>query len=195
MTQLVYLMGPSGSGKDSLLDALRDTSPPGLLVAHRYITRPANAGAENHIALSLQEFQQRKARQLFALDWQAHQTHYALGIEIDLWMQQGFTVIVNGSRAYLPVASARYRQALLPVCLHVSGEVLARRLTARGRESAEQIALRLQRAADYQHTLPSDCYRLNNDGHLAHTLAELLTLLGIRSAQAQPLSCPQDTPL
>ncbi len=177
MAKLIYVMGASGAGKDSLLDALRNTLPSGLLVAHRYITRPAHAGAENHVALSLDEFKQRKSHQLFALDWQAHQIHYALGIEIDFWMQQGLSVVVNGSRAHLAEAQARYGDNLLAVCLHVSGEVLAERLKTRGREAPEEIQQRLRRASQYQHNLPAKCYRLNNDGHLQETLAELLSLL------------------
>lgn len=56
MGKLILLMGPSGSGKDSLLAELRQQEPAQLLVAHRYITRAANAGNENHIALSEPEF-------------------------------------------------------------------------------------------------------------------------------------------
>ena len=52
MGKLIWLMGPSGSGKDSLLEVLRQQEHSDLLVAHRYITRPATAGCENHIALS-----------------------------------------------------------------------------------------------------------------------------------------------
>jgi len=200
MAKLVYVMGASGAGKDSLLDALRNKTPLGLLVAHRYITRPANAGAENHIALSLDEFHQRQAHGLFALDWQAHQTHYALGVEIDHWMQQGFSVVINGSRAHLAEAKARYGQALLPVCLHVSAQVLAERLHARGRETEHDIQLRLRRAADYQHSLPAECRLLNNDGRLQDTLAELLTLLSSLAVSPAPsnnptLVYPQDNAL
>jgi hypothetical protein len=54
--KLIWLVGPSGSGKDSLLAALRQREHPQLLVAHRYITRPFNAGSENHIALSERSF-------------------------------------------------------------------------------------------------------------------------------------------
>ena len=56
MGKLIWLMGPSGSGKDSLLAELRQREQTQLLVAHRYITRAASAGSENHIALSEQEF-------------------------------------------------------------------------------------------------------------------------------------------
>lgn len=54
--KLIWLVGASGSGKDSLLAALRQREHPQLLVAHRYITRSPNAGGENHIALSEREF-------------------------------------------------------------------------------------------------------------------------------------------
>lgn len=91
MARLIYLMGPSGAGKDSLLAALRADADSAPLVAHRYITRPADAGCENHIALSEPEFLRRRAKGLFALDWQAHQQHYAFGIEVDLWLLQGST--------------------------------------------------------------------------------------------------------
>lgn len=56
MGKLIWLMGPSGSGKDSLLAEIRLREQTQLLVAHRYITRDASAGSENHIALSEQEF-------------------------------------------------------------------------------------------------------------------------------------------
>lgn len=107
MARLIYLMGPSGAGKDSLLAALRADADSAPLVAHRYITRPADAGCENHIALSEPEFLRRRAKGLFALDWQAHQQHYAFGIEVDLWLLQGIDVAVNGSRAHLPQAQQR----------------------------------------------------------------------------------------
>lgn len=114
MARLIYLMGPSGAGKDCLLSALRNATPQNRVVAHRYITRPADAGAENHVALSKQEFIQRAEQGLFALHWQAHQHCYAIGIEINLWLQHGLDVLVNGSRAYLPEAQRRYRHQLLP---------------------------------------------------------------------------------
>ncbi|KEY57907.1 ribose 1,5-bisphosphokinase [Serratia sp. DD3] len=177
MAYLIYLMGASGSGKDSLLELLRAETTAGPLVAHRYITRPAELGGENHIALSEAEFMHRRAQKLFALDWQAHQYHYALGIEIDLWLRQGNDVVVNGSRAHLPQALSRYGSQLLPVCLQVSPTVLRQRLEQRGRENVAQIEQRLLRAANYQQSLPVSCHRLDNNGFLAETLDALLSLM------------------
>ncbi|KGT93065.1 ribonucleoside-triphosphate reductase [Erwinia typographi] len=175
MARLIWLMGASGSGKDSLLDALRETAPPGVLVAHRYITRAADAGGENHIALSETEFHRRREKGLFAIDWQAHQHHYALGVEIDLWLEQGLAVVVNGSRQHLPAVELRYGSRLLPVCLQVSPAVLVQRLRQRGREGEEQIAQRLRRAVEA--LPPASCMMLNNDGPLSQTLSQFLTLL------------------
>lgn len=44
---LVYVMGPSGAGKDSVLNRARAMLSADLpiLFAHRYITRPADSGA------------------------------------------------------------------------------------------------------------------------------------------------------
>ena len=177
MARLIYLMGASGAGKDCLLSALRAANPANIIVAHRYITRQANAGAENHVALSEQEFLLRAAQGLFALYWQAHQYRYGVGIEIDIWLQHGLDVVVNGSRAYLPEAQQRYPDQLLPLCLTVSPAILAQRMQQRGRENNEQINARLQRAQHYQQQLPLNCLQLSNDGELHHTLGQLQQLL------------------
>lgn len=174
MSRLIWLMGASGSGKDSLLDALRETAPPGLLVAHRYITRAADAGGENHVALSDAEFQRRQEKGLFAVHWLAHQHAYGVGVEIDLWLASGLDVVVNGSRHHLPVAQARYGDRLLPVCLTVSHDVLRARLRQRGRKGEADIAQRLRRA---QTAVPESCVIINNDGSLSQTLAQFVTLL------------------
>lgn len=112
--KLIWLMGASGSGKDSLLTELRQREQTQLLVAHRYITRAASAGSENHIALSEQEFFTRAGQNLLALSWHANGLYYGIGVEIDLWLHAGFDVVVNGSRAHLPQARARYQSARCP---------------------------------------------------------------------------------
>ncbi len=176
MTRLIWLIGPSGAGKDSLLAALRHQQIPELLVAHRYITRPADAGGENHIALSDAEFSQRAAGGLFALAWQANGYRYGLGIELDQWLATGMSVIVNGSRQHLPHAMERYGNQLLPVMLQVSNDVLRRRLETRGRETSDAIEQRLRRAGHFATHLPH-CAILNNDGSLLQSVTALIQLI------------------
>ena len=180
--KLIWLVGPSGSGKDSLLAALRQREHPQLLVAHRYITRPFTSGSENHVALSEQEFFTRDEQHLFALSWYANNTYYGIGVEIDLWLQAGFNVVANGSRAHLAQARARYADALLPICLEVTPEVLRQRLEQRGRENPQEIAQRLERAARYT---PTNCLMLNNDGSLSQSVDNFLSLLRRHDARHQ----------
>jgi ribose 1,5-bisphosphokinase len=183
---LIYLMGPSGAGKDSLIAALRRSRAAereNLLIAHRYITRPANArDSEQHIPLSEREFQARRRHGLVALDWRAHGCHYAVGVEMEAWMSKGFTVILNGSRQHLPTAKQKYADRLKPVCLTVSTETLKKRLAARNRENAEQIENRLRRALAYQDGLPDDCLYLCNEGDIADTTRHFLRLFRALSA-------------
>lgn len=182
MSKVVWLMGASGSGKDSLLTALRQQQHNRLLIAHRYITRPADAGCENHISLSEKEFTQRQQQGLFALSWQAHQQSYGVGVELDIWLEAGFDVVVNGSRQHLKQARERYGNALVPICLHVSTQVLRQRLEQRGRETPRQIEQRLQRAAFYAPGL-DECLILNNDGSLLQSVESFMRLVnGQRNA-------------
>lgn len=180
MSKMVWLMGPSGSGKDSLLTALRQQEHNRLLIAHRYITRAADAGCENHISLSEKEFTQRVEQGLFALSWQAHHQSYGIGVELDLWLESGIDVVVNGSRQHLKQARERYGEALVPICLHVSTDVLRQRLELRGRETPHQIEQRLQRAAFYAPDL-DDCLILNNDGSLVKSVELFIRLVNSQS--------------
>src|SRR5260370_9046962 len=96
---LVYVMGPSGAGKDSVMSRARALLPAEapVVFAHRYITRPVGAGGENHIALSPPEFALRRAHGLFAFHWQAHGNHYGIRRESYSWRTAGLTVVLSGS--------------------------------------------------------------------------------------------------
>jgi len=147
MARLIYIMGPSGCGKDALMaEARRRLSGEApVAFAHRYITRSADVGGENHVALSRAEFQMRLVRALFALHWESHGFAYGIGREIDLWLGQGLSVVMNGSRDALPGAVRAY-PALLPVLVTVPEDVLRKRLCSRGREHAEELEKRVARA-------------------------------------------------
>lgn len=168
MANLYYVIGASGAGKDSLIHYVKDHVPlhAPVVFAHRFITRPADAGGENHIALSTREFERRLKLGCFTMHWYSHQTYYGIGTEIDSWLSRGLDVVMNGSREYLPEALQRYAN-LIPVLISVHPTVLGARLTARGRETAEQIQRRLVQAVELEvDTQHPRLVRIENNGSL-----------------------------
>ncbi|GAA5157358.1 phosphonate metabolism protein/1,5-bisphosphokinase (PRPP-forming) PhnN [Viridibacterium curvum] len=171
--KLICVVGASGVGKDSLLAGLRSALTPDdrIVIAHRYITRAADAGGENHIALSEAEFQLRRNAGCFALHWQSHGLLYGIGREIELWLASGLSVVLNGSRGHLPSLRECYPQALV-VEITASEWVLRERLQSRGREDAAALDARLAR---HRELPPSDAdLRIANEGPLADTVDHLL---------------------
>ncbi|MDD5027937.1 MAG: phosphonate metabolism protein/1,5-bisphosphokinase (PRPP-forming) PhnN [Rhodoferax sp.] len=186
--RLIYVVGASGSGKDSLMAYARSSlAYEGQVVfAHRYITRAADAGGENHVALTPDEFESRRRAGLLAMHWQSHGYAYGIGIEINQWLAKGITVVVNGSRQYLETAAQRYCE-LLPVWVEVTPAVLRARLLARARESATEIEQRLARAP--QTALAVHCGKvIHNDGELRVAGDALVDL--IRGCHGAPRAMP-----
>ncbi len=144
---LVYVMGPSGAGKDFVLGRARAMLSIDLPIvfAHRYITRPANSGGENHVALSHAEFALRRAHGLFAFHWQAHGNDYGIGLEIHAWRGAGLIVVVSGSREHFRTLDDVDKDTV-PVLVTAPVERLKERLLKRGREDAAAAAGRLQRS-------------------------------------------------
>ena len=175
--RLIFLMGPSGSGKDSILEASREQlAAAGVEIARRVITRSSEARGEAAHGVTPQQFAALLAQGAFAMHWQANGLDYGIAVKVDAWLQAGRPVLVNGSRAYLAEARARYPD-LLAVLVEVSPEVLRERLLARGRETAAQIEQRLARNARLQHTSDPTVHVLDNSNRLETAVAGLFTLL------------------
>lgn len=175
--RLVLVTGPSGVGKDSLLDGAR-AAPAGhddIVFPRRVITRAAGLGGEDYIAVSEADFAAKAASGAFALHWPAHGLHYGIPASIDSDLAAGRQVVVNVSRGVIDAARAKYAN-LLVLSINASPDVLRPRLQQRGRESAADIEARLQRAAAYRLEGP-DVVTLNNDGPLAEGIAAFVALL------------------
>jgi len=162
--RLFYVVGASGAGKDSLLAYARERlAGSSIAFAHRYITRGQNAGGENHVALSEQEFEVRARHGDFAMHWTSNGHRYGIGTEIDHWLSRGRDVVVNGSREYMDGARLRYPEMVV-IWVRASAATLSARLSARGREDAGMIASRLSRAQRY--APPAGAIFIDNDGAL-----------------------------
>ncbi|CAM3902610.1 Ribose 1,5-bisphosphate phosphokinase PhnN [Pseudomonas reidholzensis] len=190
--RLIFLVGPSGSGKDSLIDAARaKLASQGIEIARRVITRSAEAKGESAQGVTPEQFEVMRKAGDFAMDWQANGLQYGIPAQIDDWLQAGRPVLVNGSRGYLAEARRRYPD-LLAIRLQVAPQVLRQRLMARGRETPEEIERRLQRGAQLQEGIDPQVQVLDNSTSLEHAVTALLDLLreqGLMKAPGQ--GCPR----
>ncbi|MDD2091760.1 phosphonate metabolism protein/1,5-bisphosphokinase (PRPP-forming) PhnN [Pseudomonas guariconensis] len=184
--RLIFLIGPSGSGKDSLIDAARvQLLENGVQVARRVITRSAESKGEAALSVSPEVFEQMCEDGEFAMHWQANGLQYGIPVQVNEWLSSGRHVLINGSRGYLPEARRRYLN-LLAIRLEVAPQVLRERLLARGRESVEQVEQRLARSALLQAGDDPDVHVLDNSTSLADTVKALLRLLVEEGVIAQP---------
>lgn len=182
--RLIFLMGPSGSGKDSLIDASRERLGEfGVEVARRVITRSPEAKGESALGVTPERFEAMRAAGEFALNWAANGLCYGIPAQVQECLAAGRSVLVNGSRGYLEEARRRYPD-LLAVGLTVQPGVLRQRLTARGRESAEEIEQRLARGTRLQ-AYDASVHVLDNSTALDEAVEGLFSVLRLEGVIGQ----------
>lgn len=173
--RLIVVVGPSGAGKDSLLSWLRARLP----VTHpvhwtrRTITRPVQAGGEDHESLDEAAFTAVLQTAGFALHWQANGLHYGIRHQELHPLSRGQWVMLNGSRAHL-AECAQVCPGMTVLHITADAQVLRSRLQHRGRESAAAIEARLQRAVELE--VPAGCRLLevHNNSTLEAAGSQLL---------------------
>lgn len=173
--RLVLIVGPSGAGKDTLIDGARRAAPAGVLFQQRDITRPEDAGGESHRSVTRNEFNVLEAAGGYALSWRANGLCYGVPATIDAELAAGRTVVVNGSRGSIDDARARFPNLLI-VSVTASPAVLRQRLALRGRETPIEIEARVERAGAFRVEGP-DVVELRNDGAPEAAVRVLLDLL------------------
>jgi ribose 1,5-bisphosphokinase len=178
---LILVVGPSGVGKDSIIAgaAALLSGEPRILFARRLITRPAQAGGEDHIAVSPAEFARRRNAGELMLHWSAHGLDYGLPGELATALKTQRSVVANVSRGVVAEARQRFAPAAV-IAITASPITLAARIAARGRESADDISSRLRRFG-----APVDAdVTIDNDGPLKAAVERFVAVL--RQAIGQP---------
>ncbi len=173
----VPVVGPSGAGKDSIMSYARErfADTPCVHFVRRVITRPCDPNSEAHDTLDEAGFRVAQAAGRFALSWDSHGLSYGIPHEVEARLAAGQVVIANLSRASVPEAILRFRR-VMPVLISVSPEILAERLARRGRETCEEIAARLARAAAAPNTAMR-CHVITNDDSLDEAGQAFVALL------------------
>jgi guanylate kinase len=166
---LFVLSAPSGAGKTTLCDALRQT--PDFVYSVSCTTRPPRAGeieGDDYHFLSEDDFCARVAAGEFLEHAKVHEHYYGtLRAPIVAELQNGVDVLIDvdiqGAAAIRSFDDKIIRQALCDVFIMPPDlEELRRRLTKRGTETGAQIESRIATAAremelwrDYRYTIIS----------------------------------------
>jgi ribose 1,5-bisphosphokinase len=183
----VAVAGPSGVGKDTLIRGVKErlAGDRRFVFARRIITRQGDC-TEDHDSVSESEFEVLRERGAFLLHWSANGLSYGLPAGLGFDINEGRIVIANVSRAVLPEIRQRFRRHLV---VHVTAtpEVLAARLSARGREDAAAQQARLARALAQDAGVRADV-TIDNSSNLSDSLLTFEEALK-RLASPLPVGC------
>jgi ribose 1,5-bisphosphokinase len=171
---LVLIVGPSGSGKDTLIRAARARieADSRYLFVRRVITRGKDEH-EDHEEVSAEEFAARSVRGAFALSWSAHGLSYGVPNTVASAVEDGRTAICNVSRTVIETARSRFA-CVMVIEISAPAEVLALRLSRRARETVEDQAGRLHRIMPAP--FRADVY-IENSGTIEHGTALLIAAI------------------
>lgn len=174
--RLVLVVGPSGAGKDTLIQGAREScaDDPSVVFPRRVVTRPSSA-AEDHDTMSDEAFKTAVADGAFALWWGAHGNQYGIPASIDADIRAGKTVICNVSRTIIEPARRKYAQ-VAGVLVTAPAGVLAARLAGRNRSSDGVVEARIARFAAVDQAFEPD-FEIQNTGRPAVGVRRLLNAI------------------
>lgn len=145
---LFLVVGPSGVGKDTLLNGAREAlEGTWFRFPRRVITRPADAGGEDHTPATDASFEDMVSSGAFLHHWQAHGLRYGIPGDVVSDLESGVNVVINTSRLEVE-AFRREVPRTVVIYINASADVIAARLRARGRETEEEINRRLKRIVE-----------------------------------------------
>lgn len=157
----VFVCGPSGAGKDSVIALARQAlaKRDDVVFARRMITRPAQQESD-HEPVTAAQFERLRDGGGLAWHWQAHGFDYAVPIRYARQVDWGRVVVVNGSREHVQGLSADPQVHC--VLVTAPPQQLATRLQQRGRDDAAAVSDRMARS-DRLEAVAADLV-IHNDG-------------------------------
>jgi phosphonate metabolism protein PhnN/1,5-bisphosphokinase (PRPP-forming) len=144
----VLVVGPSGAGKDTLLDGARAhlAHDAAFVFPRRVVTRVADS-SEQHASMSVTSFLAARNCGAFVFSWHAHGLFYGIDANVRTDVEGGRFAVINSSRGIISEARARFPNTKV-ILVDSPPEMRAERLARRGRETAEEIMRRLWRPVE-----------------------------------------------
>jgi guanylate kinase len=188
---LVFVLsGPSGVGKDSVMDCLRqeDLSLHYCVTATTRRQRPNEAHGVNHYFLDRGEFQVMiDTKEL--LEWAlVHENFYGVPLhEVRSAFARGYDPFMRVDVQGAASVRARLPDAILIFLAPESLEELSPRLRGRATETEEELAVRLANARCEMEALPNFDYVVTNrQGSLADSVAAVRAIVTAERSRVRP---------
>jgi ribose 1,5-bisphosphokinase len=142
----VFVVGPSGAGKDSLIGFARGAfaNDQRIIFPRRIVTR-ASSEHEDHDSMDETAFAQSEASSAFTLCWRAHGLGYAIPKSAREEVEAGKVAVCNISRRVVPWTRVHLPNVAV-VEVTAPAEILAARLAGRARLEDGDLAARLARS-------------------------------------------------
>ncbi|MBN2155854.1 MAG: hypothetical protein JW776_07405 [Candidatus Lokiarchaeota archaeon] len=175
MSKLFFVVGNSGSGKDSLIQEVEKMYPKNqksIKIPTRVITRPLSPETEIFESVDENTFLKWESEGKFIFSWYIYGLHYGIRTEILEWIKKGHPVVVNVSRKIIEEARKQFHN-LRVIFVHVPFEITVVRLKERGREDPKAMQKRLTRALKNQYLSDAD-FIVDNRGDLKEAAKSML---------------------
>jgi ribose 1,5-bisphosphokinase len=181
--RVLLVVGPSGSGKDTLLRSAREhfAGQDRLTFVRRYISRPPDPNEDNYY-LDPVAFALLSSAGFFLSTWRAHDNLYGIPSHAVNEASGAEVAVCSVSRSAVGDFERRFAETTT-ILVTARAEVLRQRLRRRGREDETAVRRRLAKAD--MAVVARDLVMFDNSQDLERGAAgfvELLDLLGSRGA-------------
>jgi guanylate kinase len=187
---LVVLSGTAGSGKDSVLRRMQERKVPFAFVvtATTRAPRSEEVNGRDYIFVSESEFQEMIRRDELLEHAVVYGQHKGVPKrQVRDAIASGKDVILRIDVQGVETIRRECPQAVTIFLATSSQEELKLRLSRRGADTAEQMALRLRTAVEEMKRIPEyDYVVVNADGHLDDTVDTILSIIQAEHCRAVP---------
>ena len=187
---LIVISGPSGVGKDTLLERMRERGCPMhfVVTATDRAPRPGEAHGVDYFFLATEEFTRMIAQDALLEHAVVYGQHKGIPRQhVQDALASGKDVIMRIDVQGAATIRRLVPQAVLIFLTASSDEELEQRLLARGGDTSEQLQKRIATAREEMRCLPEfDYVVVNRDGELDQAVDDVLAIIRAEHRRVEP---------